>query len=106
MAGAFNPKVIENDWVPRYRAIAEEYVGRLPRGEVVDLFPALSGPYSARGLAVLLGLEEASDDDLQRWSQALIDGAGNFGWQDGPFERVDQCNVEMNLLFDSLQAIL
>lgn len=104
MAGAFNPKVIENDWVPRYRAIAEEYVGRLPRGEVVDLFPALSGPYSARGLAVLLGLEEASDDDLQRWSQALIDGAGNFGWQDGPFERVDQCNVEMNLLFDSLQA--
>jgi len=104
MAGAFNPKVIENDWVPRYRAIAEEYVSRLPAGETVDLFSALSGPYSARGLAVLLGLEEATDEDLQRWSQALIDGAGNFGWLDGPFERVDQCNIEMNKLFDSLQA--
>jgi len=102
MAPAFNPKVIQQNWVPKYCEIAEAYVGRLPRGEVVDLFPALSAPYAARGLAVLLGTEEASDAEMLRWSQALIDGAGNFGWRPEPFGRSDQANDEMDVLFDRL----
>ena len=104
MAPAFSPKVIRTDWMPQYMRVAEEYVSRPPRGETVDLFPALAGPYAARGLAILLGIEEASDDDLQRWSQALIDGAGNFGWRDEPFAKSDKANGEMNRLFDSLQG--
>lgn len=103
MAGAFAPRVIRDEWVPHYERIAKEYVARLPRGEVVDLFPALSGPYAARGLAILLGIERATDDEMQRWSQALIDGAGNFGWRDAPFARADRANEEMHTLFDSLQ---
>ena len=103
MAPAFSPKVIRTDWMPQYMRVAEEYVSRLPRGETVDLFPALAGPYAARGLAILLGIEEASDDDLQHWSQTLIDAAGNFGRQDEPFARSDRANDEMNRLFDSLQ---
>ncbi|UOA28509.1 cytochrome P450 [Pseudosulfitobacter sp. DSM 107133] len=106
MAPAFAPKVIMNDWMPRYRQIAEDYVSRLPRGEVVDIFPALAGPYAARGLAVLLGLDGpdgATDDQMQHWSQALINGAGNFGWKDEPFAISDQANTEMNALMDSLQ---
>ncbi|WP_112323602.1 cytochrome P450 [Oceanibium sediminis] len=102
MAPAFSPKVIRDDWIPRYRKVAEDYVARLPRGEVVDLFPALSGPYAARGLAILLGMEEASDAEMQRWSQALIDGAGNFGWRDEPFARSDRANEEVHALLDSL----
>ena len=103
MAPAFSPKVIRTDWMPQYMRVAKEYVSRLPRGETVDLFTALAGPYAARGLAILLGIEEASDDDLQHWSQTLIDAAGNFGWQDEPFARSDRANDEMNRLFDSLQ---
>ena len=61
------------------------------------------GPYAARGLGILLGIEEASDEQLQRWSQTLIDGAGNFGWRDEPFEKSDAANDEMDRLFDSLQ---
>ena len=105
MAPAFSPKVIRDDWVPQYQKIAEDYVARLPRGEVIDLFPALSGPYAARGLAILLGLDEASDDDLQRWSQTLIDGAGNFGWRDEPFTRSDIANDEMDALFTRLEEL-
>lgn len=103
MAGAFAPRVIRDEWVPQYERIAKEYVERLPRGEIVDLFPALSGPYAARGLAILLGIESATDDEMQRWSQALIDGAGNFGWRDEPFARADRANEDMHALFDSLK---
>ena len=103
MAPAYAAKVIRDEWVPRYRQIAEDYVGRLPRGEVVDFFNLVSGAYAARGLAVLLGMEEASDEDMMEWSQALIEGAGNFGWRDAPFERTDRANEAIHALLDSLQ---
>lgn len=103
MAPAFAAKVIRDEWMPQYEKIAKEYVDGLPKGEIVDLFSALSGPYAARGLAILLGLQDATDLDMQRWSQALIDGAGNFGWREEPFKRADQANTEMHALFDTLQ---
>ncbi|MDD9722487.1 cytochrome P450 [Sulfitobacter sp. PR48] len=103
MAPAFSPKVIKNDWMPQYVKIAEEYVSRLPRGEIVDIFAVLSGAYAARGLAILLGMPEASDEDMMEWSQALIEGAGNFGWADAPFERADRANTQIHALLDSIQ---
>jgi cytochrome P450 len=104
MAPAFAPKVIRDEWVPAYTKIAQDFVARLPRGEVVDLFPMLAGPYAARGLAALLGMEEATDDQMQRWSQNLIDGAGNFGLHEDLFAASDKANSEMNQLLDSLQT--
>lgn len=41
---------------------------------------------------------------MQRWSQTLIDAAGNFGRRDEPFEKSDIANAEMNALFDSLHG--
>jgi cytochrome P450 len=103
MAPAYAPKVIRDEWVPRYQEIAEAYVGRLPRGEIVDFFNLVSGAYAARGLAILLGMEEATDEDMMEWSQALIEGAGNFGWRDEPFERADRANTAIHALLDGVQ---
>src|SRR5947209_7001589 len=96
MIPALMPKTIENVWAPLYAKLAEEYLDRLPRGEVVDLFPTLAGPLAARILAHAMGVPDASDADMQRWSQNLIDGAGNFGWTPGPFEATDRANAEMD----------
>ena len=96
MAAAFSPRNLRNIWTPIYEKVADEYVGRLPRGETVDLFSTLAAPVSARSLAHLIGLEHAGDADLCRWSQTLIDGAGNFGWRPEPFEATDQANDEIN----------
>ena len=96
MAPAFGAKVIRDCWAPLYQGIAEDYVGRLPRGETVDLFKQLAGPFAARCLAHLLGLPDASDDDMQRWSQLLIDGAGNFANKPELFADTDQANDEMD----------
>jgi cytochrome P450 len=96
MMPAWMPKTIESDWAPQYAKFAAEYLDRLPRGETVDLFPALAGPLAARILAHATGLADATDADMQRWSQRLIDGAGNFGWRPGPFEASDIANDEMD----------
>ncbi len=100
MASAYSAKNITSHWMPIYDEIADEMIATLPKGETVDLFPALAGPFAARCLARLLGIPEATDDEMQRWSQVLIDGAGNFGFDPALFEDCDRAHEEMNLCLD------
>ncbi len=100
MAPAFSPKNIKGCWQPIYTQIAEDYIARLPRGETVDLFTDFAAPFAARCLTHLLGIPEASDEDMIRWSQTLIDGAGNFAGDPRLFERSDKANAEMDALFE------
>ncbi|MER0236769.1 cytochrome P450 [Fulvimarina sp. MAC8] len=102
MATSFMPKTIKDHWGPLYEEIVADYIGRLPRGETVDLFSDLAGPVAARILAHILGIPEATDEEMQRWSQTLMDGAGNFGWKPEPFEATDKANAEMNAHFDRM----
>ncbi|MCB8836409.1 cytochrome P450 [Aurantimonas sp. VKM B-3413] len=106
MARSLSPKTITQVWAPLYRQLAEDYVGRLPRGETVDLFSELCGPIAARILAHILGIPDASDEEMQRWSQTLIDGAGNFAWRPEPFERTDIANAEMNAHIEAMAGTL
>ncbi len=96
MTPTFSARNIKTIWGPAYEKLAHQFLDRLPRDEVVDLFPTLAGPLAARILAVILGIPGASDEQMQHWSQSLIDGAGNFGWHSEPFRRVDMAHVAMN----------
>lgn len=101
MAPAFSPRVIKGCWHPLYIQIAKDYIDRLPRGETIDLNHGLAAPFAARCLTHLLGIPEASDADMIRWSQRLIDGAGNFGEDPRIFADSDAANIQMNALFDT-----
>ncbi|MGC1502751.1 MAG: cytochrome P450 [Sulfitobacter sp.] len=102
MAPAYGARTIAQHWMPIYEKIADDFVGGLPRGETVDLFHALAAPFAARCLAQLLGLPNATDVEMIRWSQTLIDGAGNFGWDLAPFVASDMANAEMDAHFDAI----
>lgn len=104
MMPAFSPKLITSTWQPLYEDIANEYLDRLPKTGEVDFFAEICGPVSARILAHILGTTEASDEEMQRWSQQLIDGAGNFAFLPEPFEITDKANAEMNALFETIVA--
>src|SRR5207237_10890835 len=96
MIPALLRQTIESGWAPLQSQLAAPYRDRLPRGESVDLVPAPAGPLAAPIVAHAMGVPAASDADMQRWSQTLIDGAGNFGWTPGPFEATDIANAEMD----------
>lgn len=96
MMPTFSPRNLKAIWGPMYEKLVDRYLERLPRDEVIDLFPMLAGPLAARILAETMGLPDATDQEMQDWSQALIDGAGNFGWFDEPFERAALANKAMD----------
>ena len=72
------PAAVEEHWAPLFRAIADTLIdGFAPRGHA-DLMTDFAGPFTARCLAAVLGFEDADDDQMQFWSQALMDGTGNY----------------------------
>lgn len=96
MMPAMSPQSVKHSWADRISDIADTYIDKLPAGQTIDFFTAFAGPFSARCVAEVLGIPKASDDDIQRWSQALIDGAGNFGGLPEPFVRAEKANTEIN----------
>lgn len=76
---ALRPRIIKEHWTPVFEKIADELIdGFYDRGEA-DLFAEFAGPMAARSLAAVLGLYEVDPQDLQTWSQAMMDGTGNYG---------------------------
>lgn len=102
MAASYGAKAIRDAWTDMFQRIAEEYVGRLPSGKTVDLFTNLAAPFSARCLCHLMGLPDVSDADMCRWSQALIDGSGNWMKDRDIFARSDAANAEINAEVDRM----
>lgn len=96
MMPCMSPGQVKRVWSEHIETIAAEYIDRLPQGEEIDFFTAFAGPFSAKCVAMVLGIPSASDADIQRWSQVLIDGAGNFGGKPELFERADIANKEIN----------
>ncbi|WP_326761629.1 cytochrome P450 [Streptomyces phaeochromogenes] len=75
---ALRPRIVKQHWMPAFQRIADELIdGFQERGEA-DLFSEFAGPMAARCLALVLGLPEVDPADLQTWSQALMDGTGNY----------------------------
>jgi len=96
MMPAMSPQTVKQTWAEQVAAICDNYIDALPVGETIDFYQAFAGPFSARCVAVVLGIPKASDNEIQYWSQALIDGAGNFGGLPEPFAIAAQANREMN----------
>ncbi|TSI18898.1 cytochrome P450 [Brevibacterium aurantiacum] len=97
------PGYVKRVWTKMYREVAEDLLAELiDKGPGVDLIWDFSAPYAAETLRRMLGLYNADQSDLQRWSQTLIDATGNYAddpdvWAKGEksFSEVDTALDEM-----------
>lgn len=99
----FKPNAVKNVWTQTFHEKGREQLARfIDKGPGADLIWDFSAPFAAECLRSLLGLYNASAEDLQRWSQTLIDATGNYGddpdvWTAGKrsFDEVDVALDEM-----------
>lgn len=75
---SFRPATIKEYWAPKFTAIAQELIDDLSAADEADLFSALAAPMASRSLMAMIGFREMPWQTLADWSQALIDGAGNY----------------------------
>ena len=71
-------KEFEACWSGMLAGVADELLDEIEQAGRTDLVADFAGPYAARTLKRMLGLDDVADMDMQVWSQALIDGVGNY----------------------------
>ncbi len=74
----FRPKTARQRWHDMLGQVANDLIdGFADRGEC-ELVSEFADPFAARALKNILGLQGASDDDMQRWTRDLMDGTSNY----------------------------
>jgi len=78
MFPAVSPRTVRDTWLAKFQAHAERILGDLaPQGEA-DLVKAFALPLSAECLKDITGLGNMRFEDMDAWSQAMIDGIANY----------------------------
>jgi len=75
---ALRPRVVRQHWTPVFQQLADKLIDGFHERGRADLFTEFAGPMAALSLAAILGLREVGAADLQAWSQAMMDGTGNY----------------------------
>ncbi|WP_076692940.1 cytochrome P450 [Tersicoccus sp. Bi-70] len=97
------PSVVKKSWLPIFERNAERYLELLrEKGPGADLVWDFAAPFAAENLRAITGLHNVTQEDLQRWSQTMIDATGNYAddpavWARGEssFDEVDDALDEM-----------
>ncbi|MFQ3459240.1 cytochrome P450 [Bradyrhizobium sp. UFLA01-814] len=99
---SFRPATIKEHWAPQSTAIAEKLIDDLLATEEADLFSALAAPMASLSLMTMIGFRAMPWRTLAEWSQALIDGAGNYA-ADAEIERkAMQASADVDAAIDAV----
>lgn len=78
MFPSVSPRAVRETWLRKFQAHADRILDELaPRG-AADLVKALALPLSAECLKDVTGLTNMRFEDMDAWSQAMIDGIANY----------------------------
>lgn len=73
------PKAIKEHWNAIFQANSDKYLAQLKAaGPGADFVWEYAAPYAAENLRLIMGFHNATQEDMQRWSQTMIDGTGNY----------------------------
>jgi len=97
------PGAVKKSWVPVFERNADRYLRDfIDMGPGADLVWDFAAPYVAENLRAVIGLHNVTQQDLQRWSQTMIDATGNYAddpevWAKGEasYGEVDEALDEM-----------
>lgn len=100
---ALRPNVIRGYWMPVFQGIVNELIDRMiEEGESADLFHSFAAPCAARSLGALLGLTNVPWESLAVWSQAMMDGTGNYGNDAEIWRRSDEAAAGVDAALDEM----
>jgi hypothetical protein len=78
MLAALGPQPVRTHWEPIFRADAQRVLDALALQRQADLVADYAMPVSADALRALTGLTNMRWQDMDAWSQAMIDGIANY----------------------------
>ena len=73
-----SPKTVRDVWSASFQADADSIIDGIADRGSADLVKDYAMPLSGEGLKVITGLTNISYQQMDRWSQAMIDGISNY----------------------------
>ena len=97
------PGTIKNHWKTLFEANNEKYLAELEaKGPGADFVWDYAAPYAAENLRLICGFHNATQEDLQRWSQTMIDGTGNYADDPEVWAKSAQSSAEVDAAIDEM----
>ncbi|MDH2383497.1 cytochrome P450 [Bradyrhizobium sp. CER78] len=75
---AISPKTVRSHWTAQFAGHATRILDELKPDETVDFVQAFALPFSAECLKSITGLTNMRFQDMNAWSQGMIDGIANY----------------------------
>ena len=98
---AFAPRTVRDHWVPLLRDHATDLLDAMEQNGRADLVLDYAMPLSGHLLRHVTGLSSATPQDIDRWSQAMIDGIANYAGDPEPEARCHAATAQIDAAVDT-----
>ncbi len=101
------PGTIKKHWNAIFEANNEKYLAELlDKGPGADFVWDYAAPYTGENLRQIMGFHNATQQDMQRWSQTLIDGTGNYADDPDVWAKAKASSDEVDAAIDEMLPFL
>lgn len=101
------PKAIKETWTAVFERNAQKYLDEFAaQGPGADLHLGFAAPFAAENLREIMGFRNATHEDMQRWSQTMIDGTGNYADDAEVWAKSAASSAEVDAAIDELIPVL
>jgi cytochrome P450 len=99
---AVSPRAVKTHWSLQFQAHADRLIDTLPSSGPVDFIADFALPFSAECLKSVTGLTKMRYQDMDAWSQAMIDGIANYAGDPAVEARCHQATAGIDAAIDDM----
>lgn len=97
------PGTIKKHWAAIFEENNRRYLDALlDKGPGSDFVWDYAAPYAAENLRLICGFHNSTQEDLQRWSQSMIDGTGNYADDPDVWAKSETASAEVDAAIDDM----
>jgi len=101
-----SPKTVKAHWSAQFQAHADRLLDELEPARRADLVKVFALPLSAECLKAITGLTNMRYQDMDAWSQAMIDGIANYAGDPAVEERCHAATAGIDAAIDDMVPVL
>src|SRR3979409_1030458 len=106
MFPSVSPRTVRDTWKRQFQAHADRILAALAPMGRADLCKALALPLSAECLKDVTGLTNMRFEDMDAWSQAMIDGIANYSGKKGVEARCPAATAGIDAAIDDMVPVV
>jgi cytochrome P450 len=103
---AVSPRAVKSSWMAQFQAHADRIIDQLPASGPVDFVQAFALPFSAECLKSITGLTNMRFEDMNAWSQGMIDGIANYTGDPAVEARCHAATAGIDAAIDDMLPVL